>query len=397
MKRLTFIALIIFLSTVGISSISYANNSSVASIWSPKPILSTFEFSKNGWNHLDLSKKVKWYLWDLENHHYLSLRQPFSIRVAQEIKILDKDSKCTSVPIKVRRHLSLSEATDTSNITSIQFFPSDFGLNRGITPQQVMARPIVFTIGPLDWKINTLEEQDFAIPVCEEAIGRPLSGLVGNEITLNFRYSYSTKADKSFINIDPKCDEIKDERCIFNSGIVRIFRIKFAETNPSLDTIRSVYQETILREKNYLQSKPCETPYLYYDQQSNSNILRKDNKALCDSSQRNLEFLNSEIAIATKAIISADLKAKQEAEAKAIADKAAAELKAKQEAELKAAAELKAKMDAEAKAAAELKAKQDAAAKAALAKKLTITCVKGKLTKKVTAVKPKCPAGYKKK
>jgi hypothetical protein len=28
-------------------------------------------------------------------------------------------------------------------------------------------------------------------------------------------------------------------------------------------------------------------------------------------------------------------------------------------------------------------------------KKTTITCVKGKLTKKVTAVKPKCPTGYK--
>ena len=45
------------------------------------------------------------------------------------------------------------------------------------------------------------------------------------------------------------------------------------------------------------------------------------------------------------------------------------------------------------KAAAELKAKQDAAA----VKKITITCVKGKLTKKVTAVNPKCPSGYKKK
>jgi hypothetical protein len=96
----------------------------------------------------------------------------------------------------------------------------------------------------------------------------------------------------------------------------------------------------------------------------------------------------------------ADLKAKQEAEA--------VELKAKQEVELKAAAELKAKQEAEAaavKAAAEMKAKQEteleakqeAAAKAAAAKKTTITCTKGKLTKKVTAVKPKCPAGYKKK
>ena len=40
---------------------------------------------------------------------------------------------------------------------------------------------------------------------------------------------------------------------------------------------------------------------------------------------------------------------------------------------------------AEAKAAAE---------KAAAQKKTSITCVKGKLTKKVTAVNPKCPSGY---
>ncbi len=79
-------------------------------------------------------------------------------------------------------------------------------------------------------------------------------------------------------------------------------------------------------------------------------------------------------------------------------DRAAAELKAKQDAEAKAATELKAKKDAEdaaAKAAAELKAKQEAEAKAAVYKKTTIVCVKGKLTKKVTAVKPKCPTGYK--
>jgi hypothetical protein len=33
----------------------------------------------------------------------------------------------------------------------------------------------------------------------------------------------------------------------------------------------------------------------------------------------------------------------------------------------------------------------------AVVKKLTITCVKGKTSKKVTAVKPVCPAGFKKK
>jgi hypothetical protein len=128
----------------------------------------------------------------------------------------------------------------------------------------------------------------------------------------------------------------------------------------------------------------------------------------------------------------AEQKAKREADAKAAAEqkakreadaKAAAEQKAKQVADAKAVAELRAKKEAEAKAAAELRAKQEAEAKAAAdkaaeekvisdakaeagrifmltkaaAKKTTISCVKGKLTKKVTAVKPLCPSGYKKK
>ena len=127
-------------------------------------------------------------------------------------------------------------------------------------------------------------------------------------------------------------------------------------------------------------------------------------------------FSSFDLRAKAQAEAAAELKAKQEAEAKT---KAAAELKAKQDADAKAAAELKAKQEANAKAAAELKAKQEAdakaaadkiiqdaqleaskilaAAKAAATTKTTITCVKGKLTKKVTAVKPKCPVGYKKK
>jgi hypothetical protein len=97
----------------------------------------------------------------------------------------------------------------------------------------------------------------------------------------------------------------------------------------------------------------------------------------------------------------AELKAKQEAELKAKQEaelKAAAELKAKQEAEeaaVKAATELKAKLEAEAIAAAELKAKQEADAKAAASKKSTVICVKGKVVKRITGTKPKCPSGFK--
>jgi len=87
-------------------------------------------------------------------------------------------------------------------------------------------------------------------------------------------------------------------------------------------------------------------------------------------------------------------------------EKAAAELKVKLDAEAKASAELKAAQDLRAKeeaekVALELKAKQDAEAQEALKKvipkKITITCIKGKTIKKVTALKPVCPKGYKKK
>lgn len=75
-------------------------------------------------------------------------------------------------------------------------------------------------------------------------------------------------------------------------------------------------------------------------------------------------------------------------------------VKAALEANAKAEAEAKAKIEAIAKAEAEAKAKEDArvlAAKMATLKKTTVTCIKGKTTKKVTGVKPKCPAGYIKK
>ena len=87
-----------------------------------------------------------------------------------------------------------------------------------------------------------------------------------------------------------------------------------------------------------------------------------------------------ELAIAEEVRLAAELKSKQEVEAKA-----------KQEVEAKA------KQEAEARAATEVKAKQEVDAKAAAFKKTAITCFKGKLTKKVTSLAPKCPTGYKKK
>ncbi|MFM2103822.1 MAG: hypothetical protein RL740_909, partial [Actinomycetota bacterium] len=78
-----------------------------------------------------------------------------------------------------------------------------------------------------------------------------------------------------------------------------------------------------------------------------------------------------------------------EAEAKVRAD---AEAKAKAIADAEAKA--KADADAKAKADAEAKAKASAVTKNS-PKPKTIICIKGKTTKKVTALNPKCPAGFK--
>ena len=95
------------------------------------------------------------------------------------------------------------------------------------------------------------------------------------------------------------------------------------------------------------------------------------------------EDRRKEFILAEEARLAAELKAKQEADAKAKAE-AEAKAKAEEEARIKAEAELKAKQEAEALAPAEKK-------------KTAITCTKGKLTKKVTAVNPKCPKGFKRK
>jgi hypothetical protein len=147
-------------------------------------------------------------------------------------------------------------------------------------------------------------------------------------------------------------------------------------------------------------------------------------QAKAEAELKAMQEAEAKAAAEQKAKREADAKAAAEQKAKREADaKAAAEQKAKQVADAKAVAELRAKKEAEAKAAAELRAKQEAEAKAAAdkaaeekvisdakaeagrifmltkaaAKKTTISCVKGKLTKKVTAVKPLCPSGYKKK
>jgi len=338
MRRNWVIFLTLVLLSSGLPSNSYANSNGEALVWKPWTLRPAFQQNAN---HIDLSKKIKWYSWDVENKYFLSFRQPFSIRLAEEVKIANVNVNCTSVPIRVKRELSQKEASDLYNQTLIQFFQADFGLNKGITRSQLYSKPMIFTINSSSWNIVD-DEIKLDVPVCADSIGKSLAELVGNSVTMNLRIAYSTNFDENLNKIDPKCDEILGDKCMFYSPIQPIFGIKFSQSSLNLESLKYAYQETIDKEKDYLQAKPCDVPYASYDQQSNSNIMVKDNKALCESSQRNLDFLNSEIARASKLLQPTPI--------------------------------------------------------SKVSPKLTkITCVKGKSIKKISGTNPKCPKGYKKK
>jgi peptidyl-prolyl cis-trans isomerase B (cyclophilin B) len=133
-----------------------------------------------------------------------------------------------------------------------------------------------------------------------------------------------------------------------------------------------------------------------YLKQSTKDVVEKAGTAMTTDLTSSTRILETGKEAEAKAV---ELKAKQEAEAKVTEEKMATELKVKQEAEAKIAAEKAAgeKIISDAKAEAARILAETKAKVATAAKKITITCVKGKLTKKVTAVKPVCPAGYKKK
>ena len=205
---------------------------------------------------------------------------------------------------------------------------------------------------------------------------------------------YIKNSEMNFFRADPL-------RKIFNDNFERILnsarvgqRIEVNEYEPAFDQLLDFYgfsnpscltfnRSSRPKTITFL-SLPCKFGVFLYSTQTQKPAIRDPFSGRMTELLAAPTLVGTAVAIDKDAIAAAELKAKQEADAKA-----AAELKAKQEADAKA------KQEADAKAAAELKAKQEADAKAAAVKKATITCVKGKLIKKVTAVKPKCPTGYK--
>ncbi len=225
-------------------------------------------------------------------------------------------------------------------------------------------------------RMIVIKEDDSSAIVIEPRLNTEFDLLGENTGILVYRVTPMPVAQKGYIQIIPHANEVT------NSPIAMSDTKRFSKA--PIPTGEYVQMNSLLIE-NFTQNSNGINVGLHWGDDAS-----KRKNELDDSKSK----AAAELKAKQEAEAAAWLKAKQEAEAKA-----AAELKAKQEAEAKAAAELKAKQEAEAKAAVELKAKQEAeaAAKAAAAKKITITCVKGKIIKKVTATKPKCPMGFKKK
>jgi hypothetical protein len=324
--------------------------------------------------HSEIQGYLPWYRYDPANAPFVSSQAAFSTRLPKASLLDFSKSDCVGIPIQIRREVSQEFAKDIVNVFSLDF---TIAISKG----SIRESQPVLTVDPSYWGKST-NLIEVLVPVCKVIFGTSQISLEGSSLVLGMTLKY-TRDLNALQGESNKCTQVLIAKCIFSAryttGISIVTNNLLAIQQPT------IYDLEIKKLQDFLDSKPC------FPGGVGNQLL---SSIYCANASQNIEILKQELpsiqVVADK--VAAELKAKQEAAAKA-----AAELKDKREAAAKAAAELKDKREAEAKAAAELKAKQDAAAKSAAIKKTTITCVKGKLTKKVTAMRPACPAGYKKK
>ena len=304
-------------------------------------------FGVNGL-HTDIQKYLPWYRYDPENAPFISSQAPLSIRTPKSILLDFSKNDCVAIPLQIRREVAKSFATDTLNPLSLEFNP----LILNNSSSKVFEIKPVLSIGPSDWSNDSdlIEKQ---ISVCKEIIGTSKKSLEGSYLTLAFVTKFERDISALQGEID-KCEQLLNGKCVFSVRTAGSITILTSNSKAIEQPI--LYNSEIKKLQEFLDSKPCYPGGI--GDQLLSNIY-------CSNAIRNIEILKREIP------------AIQAAADKAAADKAAAD---------KAAADK----------AAELLAQQIAvAAKVAQVKKTTLVCVKGKLSKKVSAVNPKCPAGYK--
>ena len=298
--------------------------------------------------HSDLKARIPWYS-EVYSAWPLSVRYPKKVYLENT----NEDEICYSLPLQIRKEIADTYILNEKNPIEIVFTPKIIFEKNNVT-----FRDSTLKIGPGDWiSGNSILNKNVVFCLTRGQMdANPVIAIL-----LQFSLSYS-RLFSEFNTPKNLCNDVTPDSCKYIGGYgagIDVTQMKYLV----IDEVKN-YEIKIAELKTFLGLPPCPV------------------SLNCELAKRNLAFLESDLVNSKVRKLTAELKAKQDAEF------AAAELKAKQEAEAKAA-ELRAKQEVEAKA--------KVAKLAAANKKITITCVKGKLTKKVTSIKPVCPSGYKKK
>ena len=365
---------------------------------------------RTSWTHKELKDRVPFY-------DEVLGAWPVSIRLPKQIyvpKNLSTDS-CFLVPLQIRAEVDLSFLRYVPSPIEIEFWP------RVVMQGQTLSyQGPNLTVGPKDWS-ESQQVIEKKIPIC---ISKEISSkeITAFFIRTNLLY---TRLFSEFDAPKAECWSYTIEGCRYIGPYGGGIEVVQTAYNP-VDEGKG-FEGTITQLKEYLLSV---------------SSLEKQNVELA---KRNLAFAERELPAAQSRskMLAQELETKAKAEAEA---RAQAEAKAKAVAESKAQAEAKAKAEEESRlaecqkavtASATLRSKVISAIGAfpnfskrfaqiledplllgtcpeslriailnstfelikleASTKKATIICIKGKITKKVTAVNPKCPKGYKRK
>ena len=345
MRRLLLIIALI-LGSLGAPSV----NSNAADIKPVEVVEWNLEFAStildvNGL-HSDLKARIPWY-------SQVYSTWPLSVRYPKKVFLenTNEDEICYSLPVQIRKEIADTYILNEKNPIEIVFTPRIIFEKNNVT-----FRDATLKIGPSDWiSGDSILNRNVVFCLTRGQMdANPVTAIL-----LTFYLSYS-RLFSEFNTPKNLCHDVTSDSCKYIGGYgaaIDVTQMKYLV----IDEVKN-YEIKIAELKTFLGLPPCPV------------------SLNCELAKRNLAFLESDYVNSKVRKLTAELKIKLDAEL------AAAELKAKQDAEF-AAAELKAKQEAKAKAA-EL---------AAANKKITITCVKGKLTKKVASIKPVCPIGYKKK
>jgi hypothetical protein len=236
----------------------------------------------------DLNAKIKWRTNDYQADWFTSNLQPFSIRFPSAIQILDQTADCVDVPVIIHREVSSKIVSDENNPLNIYFFKNS-PVGKEINPEDVAVK-----IGPGDWANVQSSDLQIQLPICSKDVGYPFPVLIKAGLPRTFpkffRITYSTPLSEVDNEIDPRCPSVANNLCTFSGGgAVRLS--KFMNGFSMTDDILTKFLDEMKVIQDRIDTKPCEIPY----EVQGGPQTTLDFPGQCDLAQRNIEFLKKDL------------------------------------------------------------------------------------------------------